>query len=261
MHHRKPASLIWDYLQGQRPAAARPLTVGLAGPQGAGKSTLAKALEARAAEAGLRLITLSLDDYYRTRAERAALAGEVHPLFATRGPPGTHDVAALAQALITLKQGDAAPLWRFDKGRDDRAPPGAWGCADGPWDILLLEGWCIGAAPEPEERLAQPVNALEAIEDADGRWRMAVNAALAGPYQALFAQLDRLILLTAPDFNTVRGWRAEQEQGLPPDQRMDQAQLDRFMAHFERLTRWMAQEAPARADLHLKLDASRHVTG
>lgn len=244
-------------------AARRPVVLGLCGPQGSGKSTLAAQVRAALAAEGRRVAVISLDDYYLTRAERAALAREAHPLFATRGPPGTHDAAALTDTLRALKAGGPAALWRFDKGRDDRAPPEAFERIDAPVDLVLLEGWCVGARPEPEARLAAPVNALEAGEDPDGRWRRAVNAALAGPYQTLFHELDALALLTAPDFDTVFTWRAEQERALaasnPTAPRlMDDAALRRFLMHYERLTRWIAEEAPARADLWLPLDAGRN---
>jgi D-glycerate 3-kinase len=67
--------------------------LGLCGAQGSGKSTLAAALARMLARDGTRTAILSLDDIYLTRAERLQLAREVHPLFATRGAPGTHDVA------------------------------------------------------------------------------------------------------------------------------------------------------------------------
>lgn len=253
------AQRVWDWItQAQRRAGrGRPLLAGLAGPQGAGKSTLTAALQAQAAERGLRLAALSLDDYYLTRRERARLAATVHPLFATRGPPGTHDVAALNAALTALAAGRPTPLWRFDKGADERCAPQDWPCAQGAWDVILLEGWCVGAAPEPLQRLAAPVNALEAQEDCAGHWRHAVNAALAGPYQQLFQRLDGFALLTAPDFATVQRWRTQQEQGLAQAQRLRPAALVRFTQHFQRVTQWMSIEAPARAALHVALDLDR----
>jgi len=251
------AERLWGALQRWLEGARRPLLVGLAGPQGAGKSTMAQALERRAAAAGVRLVSVSLDDFYLTRSERARLAAQAHPLFVTRGPPGSHDVVALAETLEALRAGRAARLWRFDKGLDDRAPETTWRQFDGLADLVLLEGWCVGAAPEPPERLKRPINALEAIEDPLAAWRMAANSALAGPYRRVFSAVDRLVLLTAPDFQTVSRWRAEQEQSLPLERRMSAAQLSRFLQHFERITAWMAEEAVMRADLHLRLRPDR----
>src|SRR4026208_2618132 len=71
----------------------RPLIVGINGAQGSGKSTLCKCLEVLLVEHQQRGVTVSLDDLYLTRAERLEAAMDHHPLFATRGVPGTHDIA------------------------------------------------------------------------------------------------------------------------------------------------------------------------
>jgi len=237
----------------------RPLIVGICGAQGSGKSTLAEAL----ARHFPRTTTLSLDDLYLTRAERAGLARTRHPLFATRGVPGTHDVALGLAKLDALEAGIPTLLPHFDKARDDRAPSDTWPDARTPSDLVIFEGWCVGAVPEAEGALAAPVNDLERIADADGRWRRAVNSALAGSYQALFARLDMLILLAAPDWETVCRWREEQEAGLRQTAGqgagiMDEATVERFLQHYERLTRHILQEMPGRADLVLRLSPDRN---
>ena len=77
-------------------------------------------------------------------------------------------------------------LPRFDKATDDRKPAEAWPVVAAPVDVVLFEGWCVGARPDPDPaRLAQPINALEAEADPDGVWRRRIEAALAGPYQGL----------------------------------------------------------------------------
>jgi D-glycerate 3-kinase len=237
----------------------RPLIVGICGAQGSGKSTLAEAL----ARHFPRTTTLSLDDLYLTRAERAGLARTRHPLFATRGVPGTHDVALGLAKLDALEAGIPTLLPRFDKACDDRAPSDTWPNARTPSDLVIFEGWCVGAVPEAEGALAAPVNDLERIEDADGRWRQAVNSALAGSYQTLFARLDMLILLAAPGWETVCRWREEQEAGLRQTAGqgagiMDEATVERFLQHYERLTRHILQEMPGRADLVLRLSPDRN---
>jgi len=236
----------------------RPLVVGICGAQGSGKSTLAEALARRFP----RTATLSLDDLYLTRAERAALAQSQHPLFATRGVPGTHDVALGIATLDALRAGETTRLPRFDKAKDDRAPSDMWREACAPCDLVIFEGWCVGAVPQAEEALTEPVNDLERIEDPDGRWRRMVNAVLAGAYQDLFARLDLLILLAAPDWETVGRWRQEQEVGLRRTSGegagvMDEAAVARFVQHYERLTRHILREMPARADMVLRLSADR----
>jgi D-glycerate 3-kinase len=233
--------------------------LGLCGAQGSGKSTLAAALAERFERAAI----LSIDDLYRTKAERTEMARAIHPLFATRGAPGTHDVALGLATLDALDRGERAALPRFDKSRDDRAPASQWGHAPADTRLLIFEGWCVGARPQAEAALAAPINALEREEDAHGLWRRAANAALAGDYQRLFARIDRLILLAAPGFEVVRGWRIEQEQALraqaAPDAPglMSDAEVARFIQHYERITRHILIEMPARADFVARLAADR----
>ncbi len=127
--------------------------------------------------------------------------------------------------------------------------------------MLLLEGWCLGAAPQPEEALALPVNDLEAREDPDGSWRRHANAALAVDYQQLWARIDRLVFLAAPDWAVVADWREQQEAELRQTAlgAMTPEAVARFIQHYERLTRWMLADLPGRADLTLRLDRDRRV--
>jgi D-glycerate 3-kinase len=248
--------------------AQRPLLVGLNGAQGSGKSTLAAHLQRLLAGShGLRMAVLSLDDFYLPREERGRLAAAVHPLLATRGVPGTHDLA-LAQRtldrLLALRDGERLPLPRFAKARDDRAPQADWPAWQGPADVVLFEGWCVGTPPQARDELAAPVNELESAGDPDGRWRAHVNDQLGGAYAALFARLQRLVVLQAPSFEVVHGWRLEQEAGNAAADpgaahAMDAAALRRFVAHYERLTRHALRVLPARADVLLELDESRRV--
>lgn len=237
--------------------------VGLTGAQGSGKSTLAAALADRLGSAGIPTAILSLDDLYLTHAERLRLARAVHPLLATRGVPGTHDVALGLSVIAALERGEAAALPRFDKARDDRAPEAEWPRAPAGCRVLLFEGWCVGAGPQDAEALAGPVNALEASEDAGAVWRTHANAALAGPYRALFDRIDFQILLAAPGFEVVKDWREEQEAKLRAvsgaAQVMSPAQVERFIGHYERLTRHILAEMPPRADITVRLGPNREV--
>ena len=81
-----------------------PFIFGISGGQGAGKSTLCAALAQTLATKGKKALTLSLDDFYLSKAAREHLAQTVHPLCATRGVPGTHNVDLLAQVLNGLAQ-------------------------------------------------------------------------------------------------------------------------------------------------------------
>lgn len=237
--------------------------LGICGAQGSGKSTLAAALAQRLAAQGLRAATLSLDDLYLTRAERQALARDVHPLFATRGVPGTHDVALGLATLDALKRGEAAPLPRFDKARDERAPVSSWPQALPQTQVLLFEGWCLGARAQNPSALVAAVNELELLEDPHGVWRGHANAALGGDYQRLFARIDRLVFLAAPGWDTVAQWREQQEADLRASSTsaalgvMSPEQIGRFVQHFERITRAALTEMPQRADLVVRLRPDR----
>ena len=242
------------------------LLVGLCGAQGSGKSTAAAALVNLLAREDLPAAALSIDDFYLPRAARRELARTVHPLLATRGVPGTHDVE-LAQAVIDqLALPGEVLLPSFDKARDDRHPHRQWLPATGPLRVVILEGWCVGARAQSAAQLAAPVNALERDEDAEGIWRRHVNDALAGPYRALFDRLSMLVLLQAPSFEVVQAWRGEQERklrarlqraGADASRLMDEAGIARFIAHYERVSRHILAEMPARADHVISLSSTR----
>ncbi|MEM9689141.1 MAG: kinase [Pseudomonadota bacterium] len=220
--------------------------LGINGAQGTGKSTLADLLATVLGEQhGYRIVVLSIDDLYKTKAEREAMARDVHPMFATRGVPGTHDVELgirTIDALHALKQGETLRVPRFDKSVDDRYPASNWTEVTGPIDAVIFEGWCVGSRPAEDAALLEPVNALEAERDADGSWRRTVNTALASDYRRLFALLDRLVLLRAPDFDCVHRWRLEQEHKLREAAGdaagvMSDAEVATFIEYYERITR------------------------
>jgi D-glycerate 3-kinase len=257
----------WVRLQKQ---ADRPFVLGVNGAQGSGKSTLSQFLRLILSEGyGYRVAGFSIDDIYKTHAERERLGREVHPLLVTRGVPGTHDVQLALQTLraLTDPAGGRVAIPAFDKAHDDRLPESQWPTVEGPVDVVIFEGWCVGANPQPEDELAQPLNELESREDVDGRWRSYVNKELKGEYAELFGRLDRLVMLKVPNMKCVYEWRSLQEEKLaaataPAGRRriMDSSGLKRFIMHYERLTRHMLNEMPDRADLTLFLDEHHQFT-
>ena len=160
-------------------------------------------------------------------------------------------------------------LPRFDKARDDLAPASAWPLEPAQVDVVLFEGWCVGAKPQAPEALAAPVNDLEARRDPDGRWRRYVNDSLAGPYQSLFSRIDRLVLLQPPGFEVVAAWRQEQEQKLRARLTTEGADLARSMSDddvlafiqlYERLTIHILATLPAYADAVIHMTPKRIMT-
>ena len=240
--------------------ATRVKVIGISGSQGSGKSTLARVLADTLNQQCADLeqaATCSIDDFYLSKDARAALARDIHPLLQTRGVPGTHEWQLLGDVLASVQAGERfLELPRFDKGRDDRARPVT--CET---DMLILEGWCLGVSAQPDSLLASPVNALEAAEDADGVWRTWVNEQIALHYEPLWSQVDLWIHLRVPGFDQVLEWRGQQEQQLHEDQRMSSAQITRFIAHYERLTRWMWQQSAWGPGFVVQLDAHHEIAG
>jgi len=192
--------------------------IGMQGCQGSGKSTLADFLRILLQlKYGLKVAVLSLDDFYLNPEERKSLAENVHPLMVTRGVPGTHDITLALETIDKLKKlntHNSLALPRFDKATDKRATPENWPTVSGPVDLILLEGWCIGATAQTQVELSPALNKLESEEDHKGQWRQYVNTCLKQEYQTLFMLIDRLLVIQAPNFSCVYQWRALQEQKL-----------------------------------------------
>jgi D-glycerate 3-kinase len=242
--------------------------VGISGCQGSGKSTLAALLVLLVRELmGLRAVNLSIDDFYHGHATRQQLAREVHPLLATRGVPGTHDVELALSTLQALRQPGQVAIPRFDKAMDDRQPREAWPQLAAPVDLIVLEGWCLSIPAQPEEQLATPINTLEAEEDPEGQWRRHVNARLLSDYVPFYDMVDYLIMLKAPDFSKVAQWRGRQEQklaaqaGAAGHRIMNEQQLQRFIQHYERLTRHGLEVLPGKADVVFQLTDAQTIAG
>lgn len=264
-----------QHIQSLRGDRQRSILVGINGAQGTGKSTLTVFLQALLSVLyQIPTASFSIDDLYLTRAERENLAADLHPLLLTRGVPGTHDLDIGQQLVDRLTSANAdseTPIPVFDKSRDDRAPASTWPVFKGRAEVVLMEGWCVGALPEASlESLEQPINRLEEKEDAGAAWRGYVNQCLKGKYSKFFGQIDCLIMLKAPSMERVLEWRTLQEHKLrakvddAPNESVSGAgrsnglmaddQIARFIMHYERVTRACLAEMPARADALIRVD-------
>ena len=238
-------SPVAEWIAGRRNAALRPVIVGLNGAQGSGKSTLALFLQHwLIEELGMATARVSIDDLYLTRADRQALANAAHPLFQTRGVPGTHDLSLGKLLLDRLTDPDApqrsVPVPAFDKAADDRVPERDWPAPDAPV-------------------------VLEELEDPDGAWRRSVNEHLGNEYAELWEWLDALVMLRVPSFDVVFKWRALQERKLrertgDDTSGQDEASLEHFIRHYERLTRHMLATMPDYADLTIDVDEAHRMS-
>jgi len=248
------------------------LVIGLNGAQGSGKSTLAKILgEIISHGFNKKVLILSIDDLYKTREERQQLAKNIHPLLATRGVPGTHDINLATSIFRQLKKAinKVIRIPVFDKSIDDRAPESEWKHIDVKPDIVIFEGWCVGVQAEADATLLDPVNALEKNEDSNTSWRRYVNDQLKNEYRELFSNIDILLMLKIPDFDKVMEWRLLQENKLKQptannvdsqNQIMNEVKLGWFIMHFERITRNALKYMPAIADVVLELGQNHQVS-
>ena len=237
----------------------RPPLIAVVGAQGSGKTTLARAAAER-----FGAVQISIDDVYLTRAEREVMAREVHPLFVTRGPPGTHDIGLLQELIDALSAAgpdDETLIPDFDKRGDDRRPVTDWRVFRGRPSAILIDAWCLGTLPEEAAALAVPVNALETDHDPDGGWRRAVNGFVGGTYADFLARFDAVLFLRAPSFDVVLDWRCEQEADLlgiaPADlSAAERTRLAGFIQYFERITRRML-DGGVKADVIVQLNRNR----
>jgi len=245
-------------------AMGRPIVIGLNGTQGSGKSTLSEFLKLSLELLhGLPAAVMSLDDLYLSKPAREQLALKVHPLLKTRGVPGTHQVSLGVEtidSLLSASEKSSTLLPGFDKSIDDVLPLSSWRQFHGRAQVVILEGWCVAARAQNERALLEPVNTLELNDDSRGVWRSYVNAQLELQYPSLFNKIDFTVMLKAPDFECVFGWRLLQEQKLRAQMKslgrggernqglLGEAALKNFLMHYERLTRFMLTDLPGRMD-------------
>ena len=245
-----------------------PFLLGINGAQGTGKSTFSKLLSLLMQQDQIQVCCLSLDDFYLTKQTRLELAKTVHPLLATRGVPGTHDIPLLRECFSRLLDSngrETVPIPKFDKAIDDRIAEAEFRAQQLPVDLVILEGWCVGACSTDVVALSKPLNQLETEHDPDGNWRIFVNDCLREDYEPLFAQLDALLVLQAPSFEQVFEWRGLQEQKLKQNSSnksaiMHEVELQRFIQHYERITRRCLEQLPERADVLFQMDKSHRIT-
>jgi len=78
------------------------LFLGFSGGQGSGKTTVTRILKIILKKFFKRRIHVSsIDDFYKTLEDRNKMSNEIHPLFKTRGVPGTHDINLIKNFLIS----------------------------------------------------------------------------------------------------------------------------------------------------------------
>jgi D-glycerate 3-kinase len=211
---------------------------------------------------------ISIDDFYKTRKERSKLSKKVHPMLMTRGVPGTHDVKMMLDFFKNIKRKNfnGMKLPNFNKAIDDRFPVKYWYKIKQRPDVIIFEGWCVGAKPELSKTLKKPINSLEKLKDKTVVWRYYVNQQLKNKYKALYSQLNCIIYLKAENFNLLQKWRIKQEHKLRLKTKektshkiMNKEAIINFMQTYQRITQNMFKKTPSYASIILKLNANHQI--
>ena len=253
----------------QKKNKSKTLILGLSGGQGSGKTTITSIISTILKKYfNKKIFVISIDDFYKTIKERYKLSQNIHPLLQTRGVPGTHDVKIILNFFRKLNTNNfkLISLPKFDKSIDDRFKKNKWYKLKKKPDIVILEGWCVGARPQKNKQLIKPVNLMEKNEDMTAKWRKYVNFQLKTKYKKLYSQLKNVIYLKTPSFNLLRSWRTKQEKKLKKkkivnSKIMTNKEVIRFMMTYERLTLQMFKDMPKISKAVLSLNKFHQING
>ena len=247
----------------------RPLMIGLAGGQGSGKTTISSILTLILKKYfKLKVFKVSIDDFYKTRKDRKLLSKNKHSLLMTRGVPGTHDVDLMLKFFKKVKSKSFKNLKipKFNKAIDDRCKKSLWYKLKSKPDVIIFEGWCVGAKAQTNKQLQKPINSLEKVYDQGIKWRSHVNNQLKTKYKTLFKQLDGLLYLKAKNFNILRNWRIKQERKLLVQTKnkknlriMSSGDVINFMQTYQRITQQMFKDAIKSSSIIMSLNNNHQI--
>ena len=243
------------------------LFLGFSGGQGSGKTTVAKILKIILKKFFKRKIHISsIDDFYKTLEDRNKMSHEIHPLFKTRGVPGTHDINLLKSFfnIIKKKNFKEIKLQKFEKAEDNRLKKRYWFNIKQKPEIVILEGWCVGATSQSNFLIKRPINILEKYEDKSLKWRKYVNEKLKKEYKKLFAMIDHFIFMKIPNFKMVFKWRLLQENKLRKKSHLNKKimsynEIKRFIMFYERITLQMLKDLSKSASVILLLKKNHEI--
>ena len=245
------------------------LMIGLAGGQGSGKTTISTILTLILQNYfKLNVFKISIDDFYKTRKDRKLLSKNKHSLLMTRGVQGTHDINLILKFFkkIKSKKFKNMKVPKFNKAMDDRCKKSLWYKINSKPDVVIFEGWCVGAKAQTANQLKKPINSLERIYDQDGKWRSHVNNQLKTKYNTLFRQLDGLLYLKAKNFNLLKNWRLKQERKLWVQTKykknlkiMSKRNVINFMQTYQRVTQQMFKDAVKNSSIILNLNNNHQI--
>ena len=247
-----------------------PFFLGLVGGQGTGKTTTSSILEIILKKYfKLNVFKISIDDFYKTRKERLNLSKKIHPLLMTRGVPGTHDIKIMLDFFKRSKSRKfkSFKLPKFNKAVDDRCKKNQWYTLKKRPDVIIFEGWCVGAKAEKNSTLKKSINSMEKSKDTKLIWRKYVNNELKSKYKKLYDQLDCLIYLKAQSFSLLQKWRLIQEKKLwlknknkkTKNKIMTKEDVLSFMQTYQRVTQNMFKFAPKYASIIFNLNSDHQI--
>ena len=234
----------------------------ISGSQGVGKSTLSILLKIVIEKIyKKKVMLLSVDNYYLSKAKRLKLAKKVHPLLVTRGVPGTHNIKKLYQDIIQFnKQKFPISIPHFDKIKDDVTTKRN---KISNAQILLLEGWFCGSLPIRTKYLYKNMNQLESKYDHNKVWRKYYNSMLKNEYKKVFNMFNKKIYMKPPSFKYILKWRSLQENNNANKSNsknfMNIDMLKRFIQHYEKITKWMMKTMPDKVNLLIKIDKNQKI--
>jgi D-glycerate 3-kinase len=247
----------------------KPYFVGLAGGQGTGKTTISSIIKIILEKYfKLKVFKISIDDFYKTRKERIALSKKVHPMLLTRGVPGTHDISMMLDFFkkSKAKKFNKLKLPNFNKAIDDRFPKNKWNTINKRPDVIIFEGWCVGARAETNKTLKKSINSMEKANDHKLVWRKYVNQQLKTKYKKLYSQLNCIIYLKAKNFSLLQKWRLKQEHKLWLKTKkkgghkiMSKGDVINFMQTYQRITQNMFKNMPKYASIILNLNSNHQI--
>ena len=245
----------------------RTLILGLSGSQGSGKTMVTGILQIILKKFFKKNIyIISIDDFYKTLRDRNRMSQQKHSLFKTRGVPGTHDINLIKNFFISVKRKKfkKIKLPKFNKSIDDRSKKNYWHNINKRPEIIILEGWCVGAKPQIISSLRKPVNILERHEDKDLIWRKYANEKLKKEYKEVFAMIDYFIFMKVPNFKVVFKWRLLQESKLRKKLHykkkiMTYSAIKRFIMFYQRITLQMMKDLSKSASIVLLLKKNHEI--
>ena len=245
----------------------RTLILGLSGSQGSGKTMVTGILQIILKKFFKKNIyIISIDDFYKTLRDRNRMSQQKHSLFKTRGVPGTHDINLIKNFFISVKRKKfkKIKLPKFNKSIDDRSKKNYWHNINKRPEIIILEGWCVGAKPQIISSLRKPVNILERHEDKDLIWRKYANEKLKKEYKEVFAMIDYFIFMKVPNFKIVFKWRLLQENKLRKKLHykkkiMTYSAIKRFIMFYQRITLQMMKDLSKSASIVLLLKKNHEI--